>query len=383
MLIPIRTNVEHKKKPYVTYWLIGLNLLVFFAQIATERLGGTQSESEFIRYFGRVQQETQLSSTNFHFFSLFTYQFLHSGWFHLIGNMLFLIPFGKAVEDKMGHVAFALFYLGCGALGGYIHTVFYLNPVIGASGSVCAVVAAFIVLAPKTKIHVLFIFFIIGIYTIPSLLLVGFFVLFDSFNLLTSLFGQNAAPTAWLVHLIGYLSGFTITFVALALGFIKSTEYDLPQMFKQHRRRRAFKKVVEATPTFQNSTHEEVNPELELSMSIGQEVADGKVESAIENYLAGIEQYPSLKINVRAHHHIGTVLLQDNKLQDGVLVFERYLDQHPKAKDKGEVALLLAAKYSRNLGNEKRAKELLKKYKTDISDDHQELVLTIEKELQA
>jgi membrane associated rhomboid family serine protease len=335
-----------------------------------------------MRYFATVEQEARLSSANFHLVSLFSYQFLHSGWLHIIGNMLFLVPFGKAVEDKMGHVAFALFYLGCGALGGFVHTIFYDNPVIGASGSVCAVVAAFIVLAPKTKIHVLFIFFIIGIYTFPSLLLVAFFILFDTFNLLASLIGVNAAPTAWVVHIVGYVSGFTITYIALSLGFIRSSEYDLPQMITQYRRRREYKKVVESTPAFDNSVSELDDPELQLSMSIGQQVATGQLDSAVSHYLKAMVDYPSLKIDARAHHHIGSTLIQDNQIEDGVIVLERYLDQFPKAKDRGEVALLLAAKYTRSLDNPKRAKELLKKFKNEISEEHQELALTIERELQ-
>ena len=222
MLIPIGTNVEHRRKPHVTYWLIGLNLLVFAAQWASSRWGGIASENELVRIFADFEQEGQLSKIHFHIWALVTYQFLHAGWLHIIGNMLFLLPFGKAVEDRMGHVGFALFYLGCGALGGLAHTLFYANPVIGASGSVCAVVAAFIVLAPKTKINVLFVFFIIGIYTVPSLLLVSFFILFDSFNLLMSIFGQNPTPTAWVVHLVGYLAGFVITFGILSIGLIQS-----------------------------------------------------------------------------------------------------------------------------------------------------------------
>ena len=152
MLIPIGTTMEHKRQPIVTYWIIGLNVLVFALQWTIQRSGGLQAESDFIRSLAGFELEGQLSRTNFHYFSLITYQFLHGGWMHIIVNMIFLLPFGKAVEDRMGHIGFGAFYLGCGAIGGLVHLL-SIGPVIGASGSVCAVVAAFLVLAPKTKIQ--------------------------------------------------------------------------------------------------------------------------------------------------------------------------------------------------------------------------------------
>jgi hypothetical protein len=296
--------------------------------------------------------------------------------------MLFLLPFGKAVEDRMGHVLFALFYLGSGALGGLVHTLFYINPVVGASGSVCAVVTAFVVLAPKTNIKILLIFFIIGVYSIPSLLLVAFYVAFDTFSLLASFAGANAEPTAWLVHLIGYLTGFIFTISALSLGLISSSEFDVTNMIRQAYRRESFKKAIQTSPILLKNEEEVNEPEFLVRTSIAEAASSGNTKRATEQYFKAIEDYPKIKIDPRSFHIIGSSLLQENKIEQGALVFERYLTQYKNAKDKGEVALLLVAKYTRDLNNPSRAKALLKKYKSDFSEQHQQLASTMSKELQ-
>lgn len=381
MLIPIGTTIQHRRQPYVTYFIIGLNLLVFAMQWTILRSGGQNSQNELLRYFAQLESEGQLSSLHFHFVSLITYQFLHAGWMHILVNMVFLLPFGKAVEDRMGHVGFAVFYLGCGAIGGFVHTLLYVSPVVGASGSVCAVVAAFIVLAPKTKIHVLVIFFIIGMYAVPSLLLVGFFVALDTFSLLASLLGNNSNPTAWIVHLMGYLSGFLLTFTALTFGIIRSSEFDLPMMVRQFFRRRAMKQCIIDPPQFPKESDAEDQPEATLRLAIAEDAISGNIERATIQYLEGIQTYPSLTIDRRTHHLIGSSLLQNNKTEEGVEVFERYLSEHKKAKDCPEVALLLAAKYARNLDNPSRASVLLKHYSKGFTQKHQQLANTIESEI--
>ena len=381
MLIPIGTTIEHRRHPYVTYFIIGLNVLVFAMQWTILRSGGQNAQNELIRYFAQLESEGQLSSIDFHYVSLFTYQFLHAGWMHILVNMVFLLPFGKAVEDRLGHIGFALFYLGCGAIGGFVHTLLYVNPVVGASGSVCAVVAAFIVLAPKTKIHVLIIFFVIGMYAVPSMLLVGFFVALDTFSLLASLLGNNSNPTAWIVHLMGYLSGFLLTFTALTLGIIHSSEFDLPMMVRQFFRRRTMKQCLVHTQQFPKETAAKDQRESTLRLVIAEEAISGNIDKATIQYLEGIKQYPSLTIDRRTHHLIGSSLLQNNKTVEGVEVFERYLSEHKNAKDCAEVALLLAAKYARNLDNPSRASALLKKHSKGFTQKHQQLANTIESEI--
>ena len=384
MLIPIGTNVLHRRQPFVTYLIIGLNLLIFALYWAVERSGGGGSQNELMRSIADMKIQGGVSSANFHYWSLLTYQFVHDDWLHIIFNMIFLLPFGKTVEDRMGHLFFALFYLGCGAISAYIYILSYSNAlVIGASGSVCAVVAAFIVIAPKTKVHVLFIFFIIGVYAVPSILLITFFVLVDTFNLLTNLLSVNPSRTAWVVHLVGYASGFIFTFLALSFGLIKSSEFDLQMMIRQYRRRKIMKKCIVASPVFNENNDSVQNQESAIRLEISEEAHRGSIEKASSMYFKAIEEQPSLKIDRRTHHLIGSTLLQHNKTKAGVEVFERYLVEHKEAKDCPEIALLLAAKYARNLDNSKRASELLSTYADKFSDNHKALAKTIESELKA
>ncbi len=380
MLIPIGTTMEHKRQAIVTYWIIGLNVLIFALQWAIQRSGGINAESGLISYLAGFEIDGQLSRTNFHYVSLMTDHFLPGGWMHIIVNMVFLLPFGKAVEDRMGHFGFAAFYLGCGAFGGLVHLL-SIGPVIGASGSVCAVVAAFIVLAPKTKVHVLRSFFIIGVYTIPSLLLVGFFVALDIFGILADAINKSGSSTAWDVHLAGYFSGFALTFAALKLGFISSSEFDLPLMIRQFRRRRSLQNTIVANSIFKNSKDDIEDPEFKMRTSIAEQANAGNTAEATRSYFKALETNPLLKIDPRTLYTIGSSLLERGDIEDGIKIFELYLKQYKEAKDRGEVALLLAAKYARVLNNKKRALELLKKYAPDFSEQHKLLAASIQQEL--
>jgi len=137
--------------------------------------------------------------------TLITYQFLHDGFTHFLGNMLFLWVFGDNVEDAMGHLKFLIFYLLCGIAGGLAHAAFLPGspmPLIGASGAVSGVIAAYLVLHPRVLVWVL-IFRFIPI-RIPAALVLGFWVLTQLFMLATASPGDR---TAWWAHLGGLVMG--------------------------------------------------------------------------------------------------------------------------------------------------------------------------------
>jgi membrane associated rhomboid family serine protease len=381
MLIPIGTNVVHKRYPFITYAIIGLNLLVFAVEWAVQRSGGIDASNSIVSTLDATMHQGALSSTDFHILNLITYQFLHAGWMHILGNMIFLLPFGKAVEDRMGHTGFALFYLGCGAFSGGIHALLSTTNVIGASGSVCGVTAAFLVLAPKTTIKVVLVFFIIGVYHVPSMLLVLFFVLFDVFSLLASKVGANAQNTAWFAHLGGYLFGFVITILLLQLRIISSTQFDFTEMIKQARRRRNYRKLVNKTNPSPVLSSAKLDSNMLLRASISETVAMGDVSAAADKYLGSFESHPKLKLNKQTQSNIANALFQAGRIEDGVIVYERYLEEHPSADDITEVALLLVAKYTRNLNNKERAQELLNQFSDSFSTVHKDLVDTLTNEL--
>jgi tetratricopeptide (TPR) repeat protein len=183
--------------------------------------------------------------------------------------------------------------------------------------------------------------------------------------------------------LVGYAGGFLFTFLALSLGIISSSEFDLKQVVRQYCRRRSLQKGIKSGPVFINNSDDAENPDFQLRTLIAQQASSGDTEEAAKTYFDSIETNPSIKIDTRTYHTLGSSLLELNRIEEGVLVFERYLKQYKEAKDRGEVALLLAAKYTRKLNNKKRASELLKMYASDFSEQHQTLAASIQEEITA
>jgi membrane associated rhomboid family serine protease len=137
-------------------------------------------------------------------FTLITYMFLHGSWIHLIGNMLFLWVFGDNVEDAMGHLRFIMFYLMCGIFAAVLHSWMMPNsdlPLIGASGAVAGIIAAYLILHPKVKIWVL------ALWRIPLKITaswaLGIWILAQVVNLLI----DNEESVAWWAHIGGLAAG--------------------------------------------------------------------------------------------------------------------------------------------------------------------------------
>lgn len=144
--------------------------------------------------------------------TLVTYMFLHAGWLHLISNMVFLWVFADNVEDAFGHFAFLLFYLLTGITGGLTHVLMApasFSPLIGASGAVSGVIAAYMLLYPKARIWIL-LFLRLPIRIGAIWVLGGWFALQVLSLLLT---GQEDVQVAWWAHIGGFFAGLAITFL--------------------------------------------------------------------------------------------------------------------------------------------------------------------------
>ncbi len=136
--------------------------------------------------------------------TLLSSMFLHAGWMHLIGNMLFLWVFGDNIEDSMGHWRFLLFYLVCGILAGLAHAFVEadsVNPLIGASGAISGVLGAYLMLHPKVKVLVLA-FARIPV-RLPAYLIIGAWLGLQLFSILAG----SGGNTAWWAHLGGFVAG--------------------------------------------------------------------------------------------------------------------------------------------------------------------------------
>ena len=131
-------------------------------------------------------------------------------------------------------------------------------------------------------------------------------------------------------------------------------------------------------------TAETTQKEDPLSLLIASitQISTGDPHTAANQYLEALQTEPSLYLNAKTQLLIGSTLMKSGRVEDGAKVYEMYLKKHSKADDVGEVALLLVAKYVRELKNEERAKELLHDFSSAFSDPHQSLVATLTRELE-
>ncbi|MBD3662818.1 rhomboid family intramembrane serine protease [Sulfitobacter aestuariivivens] len=166
-MFPIRDHNPSGRTPYVTYVLMVLNIVIFLSYFW--RLSDPVLEYEFYNTWALVPIRLA-NGVDLH--TLFTSMFLHGGWLHLAGNMLFLYIFGDNIEEELGHVMYLLFYLACGVLAGLAQVItapLSQVPMVGASGAIAGVMGAYLLLFPKAKVDI-FVFFIVffRIFPIPA-----------------------------------------------------------------------------------------------------------------------------------------------------------------------------------------------------------------------
>jgi membrane associated rhomboid family serine protease len=206
MFFPIGDDdTSRRTVPLVTYALIALNVLFFFVELS----GG----DAFIGKWAFVPSRF-LANPFSDFLTLFTSMFMHAGWVHLGGNMLYLWIFGDNVEDRFGPIKFTIFYLLCGLAATFAQLVFSLGsnvPNLGASGAIAGVLGAYILLFPQGRIRVLQ-----GqqVIQVPALIVIGMWFILQLFSGIGSI--ANTAQTggvAFMAHIGGFLAGFVLTFL--------------------------------------------------------------------------------------------------------------------------------------------------------------------------
>lgn len=195
-------NVKGGYYPIFTYLFLTINVLVFLYEIQLSE-GALEA---FFHNYGTVPAEVT-EGHDLH--TLFTNMFLHGGWAHLIGNMLFLWIFADNIEATVGSSRFFLFYILGGLAASFGHIWFNWDstiPAVGASGAIAAVMGAYIVLFPQSRIKMLFIIFP---FTIPAFFFLGFWIFSQVSSGVASLGPATAdtAGVAWWAHIIGFVFG--------------------------------------------------------------------------------------------------------------------------------------------------------------------------------
>jgi membrane associated rhomboid family serine protease len=215
-MLPIGDDdTSRRTVPLVTYALIALNVLFFFV----EQSGG----DAFVGKWAFVPRRF-LANPSGDVPTLFTSMFMHAGWVHLGGNMLYLWIFGDNVEDRFGHIRYTIFYLLCGLAATAAQLAFSLGsnvPNLGASGAIAGVLGAYILLFPQGRVKVLQ-----GqqVIQVPALIVIGIWIVLQFFSGIGSI--ANTAQTggvAYMAHIGGFLAGFVLTFLFRGSGGAQAT----------------------------------------------------------------------------------------------------------------------------------------------------------------
>jgi len=208
LMFPIRDHNPSEKIPYVTYALLAINIAVFLYGLAF-----VTTNAEINRlYYDYAMIPVRISAGE-NYPSLVTSVFLHAGFMHLAGNMLFLYIFGDNIEDEMGHVPFLAFYLLCGvtaALAQYVADPGSQIPTVGASGAIAGVMGGYLLMFPKAKVDILLILVIIfRIIPVPAFIMLG---LWFGLQLVQS-FGSdpNGGGVAYWAHPGAFIIGAIVT----------------------------------------------------------------------------------------------------------------------------------------------------------------------------
>jgi membrane associated rhomboid family serine protease len=192
-------NSSRKTFPFVTYALIALNILIFLLELS----GG----DAFILSWSFIPARF-LSNPAGEFMTIFTAMFMHAGWIHLLGNMLYLWIFGDNVEDRVGHIKFLLFYLACGIAATFAQFIFSASsniPNLGASGAIAGVLGAYLLLFPRGKVLMLF-FRIIT--PVPAWVALGFWIILQLISGAGSLAtASQTGGVAYMAHIGGFITG--------------------------------------------------------------------------------------------------------------------------------------------------------------------------------
>ncbi|MGV6850423.1 MAG: rhomboid family intramembrane serine protease [Marinibacterium sp.] len=207
-MFPIRDHNPSGRTPYVTYGLIAANVAVFLIYLGL--LGNDAGLNRFYATWGIIPAGVSRGDG---LITLITSMFLHGGFMHLAGNMLFLWIFGDNLEDEMGHVPYALFYLAAGIGAGLIQVVSAPDstiPTVGASGAIAGVMGGYLLLFPKARVDILLILVIIfKVIPIPAWVMLGVWFGFQFVGGLGS--DPEAGGIAYWAHAGGFVLGLLMT----------------------------------------------------------------------------------------------------------------------------------------------------------------------------
>lgn len=225
-MIPLKVLLGRRGVPGITVALIAMNFAVFAHELS---LGPMQTQRFYLQY-GLVPARFSLALAGYHMslaalvIPLFSSMFIHGGWLHILGNMWFLWVFGGAVEEVLGWASYLTFYLICGLAAGLTQTFFSWGshiPTIGASGAISGVMAAYLILYPRSKVLTLVpLIFFWFMWRLPAMVMIGYWFFIQFVSGLASLGVSQHGGVAFWAHVGGFLLG-----AAIAVPFRRRIEW--------------------------------------------------------------------------------------------------------------------------------------------------------------
>ncbi len=220
MMFPIRDENPQLNTPLVTYGLISLNVI---AWLLLQGAGTAETLHQSICTFGLIPADLtshEIASSrlmcaidgNPDWYTLASSMFMHGSWMHLIGNMWFLWIFGNNVEDSMGSMRFAIFYILSGIAASATQIIAdtgSIVPMVGASGAIGGVMGAYIVLYPKVHVHM---FFFFRTFAIPAIMMLGYWIVMQLVGGFSSI-GAKGGGVAFWAHIGGFIAGMALIFL--------------------------------------------------------------------------------------------------------------------------------------------------------------------------
>ena len=227
-MIPLRDANPTRHAPAVTLALIVACFVGFAYELGKLASGGSEALDAFVTEWGIVPERLIAAWTSGvdlagQALTLITSQFLHGGWLHLLGNMLFLWIFGNNIEDRLGRVGFLVFYLVGGVIAGLAQVAITPEstiPTIGASGAIAATLGAYLVLFPGARItSLVFLGFFYQLIDVPAIVVLLFWIVLQLIDGLTSLgMTELGGGVAFFAHIGGFVFGAVVGLIVRAAG---------------------------------------------------------------------------------------------------------------------------------------------------------------------
>jgi len=386
-MLPIATSIKPKRTPYMNYFLIAVNVVIFLLSMQLAVNPRTRQHMLVLRPWA----QTFILDSNYpNIWQFVTYAFLHGGTglvshglMHIIGNMFFLYLFGNNVNDKLGNIGYLCFYLAGAVFSAIGYTLISSNPILGASGAVAAVTGAYLVLFPNTLVTVVYWFFFIGTVEIRALWFIVLKLIFWD-NVLAA---DPRYGIAYNAHLAGYAFGIIAILGLLAIGLIESNYNDLWAMLRQWNRRRRFRDAVSDgyDPYQGRSARKNVSARVEdASGNAGsqQEIIDyrSRISGAMSSrnatqaaklYRELLEKDPSQTLPRQLQLDIANQLMSEGQWQPSADAYQKFLSLYGNYEYAEQVHLMLGLLYSRYLDRPREAIDHLKKAREHLTDTGQ------------